>query len=701
MRINKVSDSESFDAYANTLDSFMKKRAGVKDAIKGLGGGIFDYFKQTFDRTMVDSAVQIADDIKGAVSAGDSAKAAGLTTELIRNKAKILQGLEDMAISKGGELAAGSKDKYGISEGLIKAFFGSEENYKAYYTYRALSSMNPRNTNSPLYQLGKNDPDFLKEFDELIKKYHDAFASGPIKQNPELLKDWEAGIKVLNENPEGFKGLFALENIDEFKQAIGPRGMPVPEEAAAALKGGGPEGAKAAEEITEQVQKQSDELGEISQKGQNLDSDLKEGKIDAATHERETSALKERANKIKEWSEATIKTIGEYGSKLLAFSLLKKVALVAAAIAGGAWVYNEYFSGSGSAGPPTYGGARSNAPGTGGGTPGTGGGTPGTGAGGGNTGSVDPVKVAIIRAIKNGDNASIQKIISNPAITDKVLQYIANQYGKDKFIKLPRPVEGMTYVFVDNKIIGDTPRDTAAGLIYEAVTDRKKARPIYDDFKGLEPTPQHALNEVAEEIIGKGLYRKNRARKYLLGKKAPRRKGMGGFDDKDYSREITRGQRRKRSSEVDDSRLQKLSKLKEFSLNSTNNHLNNDTNMLKKADEMSKSYVKDAVKGLNNEDKTLREYFTGLGRLYDAESEKRNPDYKELYELHDETGRELTLSAHPKAIRLSDAKGDGGLVENGYEQKDKMEGVALRTPTGNFESRYAKLKNLLIKSSKT
>lgn len=152
---------------------------------------------------------------------------------------------------------------------------------------------------------------------------------------------------------------------------------------------------------------------------------------------------------------------------------------------------------------------------------------------------------------------------------------------------------------------------------------------------------------------------------------------------------------------VNKNRSEKLSKLKEFYLNSTNNQINNDTNMLKKADEMSKSYVKDAVKGLNHEDKTLREYFTGLGRLYDAESEKRNPDYEELYELHDETGRDLTLSAHPKAIRVSDAIGDGGLVENGLEQKQKMEGVALRTPTGNFESRYAKLKNLLIKSSKT
>ena len=156
---------------------------------------------------------------------------------------------------------------------------------------------------------------------------------------------------------------------------------------------------------------------------------------------------------------------------------------------------------------------------------------------------------------------------------------------------------------------------------------------------------------------------------------------------------------RRRASDNSD-RFEKISQLKEFSLNSTNNHLNNDTNLLKKADEVSKSYVKDAVKDLANEDKTLREYFTGLGRLYDAESENRNRDYEELYKLHDETGRDLTLSAHPKAIRVSDAMGNGGLVENGLEQKEKLEDVALSAPTGNFTSRYAKLKNLLIKSSK-
>ena len=132
---------------------------------------------------------------------------------------------------------------------------------------------------------------------------------------------------------------------------------------------------------------------------------------------------------------------------------------------------------------------------------------------------------------------------------------------------------------------------------------------------------------------------------------------------------------------------------------SANNHSNVDIKMTKVSDEISKSYFKDALKDLNNNDKTIRDYFAGLGRLYDEKSEKRNPDHKDLYKLHEETGRDLTLSAHPKAIRISDALGNGGLVENGLEQKMKLEEVALSTPTGNFRSRYADLASLLKKVS--
>lgn len=321
--------------------------------------------------------------------------------------------------------------------------------------------------------------------------------------------------------------------------------------------------------------------------------------------------------------------------------------------------------------------------------------------------TIDPAEIDAERAFNDNDHDKIQEMLSDPAITDKRLKYFANKYNKEKAYKLPQPFEGMNYVFMTDKAGGldiDDPalQSTNLELLIEALSNRKTGLPIYRSLESSMQSPQHALNEAAEEILEKGLYRKRRSRRYDLGKGTSGRRGISGFSDKNLSREQRKMKRkeRKRASVTSD-RFEKISQLKEFSLDSTNNHLNNDINLLKKADDVSKSYVKDAVKDLTNEDKTLREYFTGLGRLYDAESEKRNRDYEELYKLHDETGRDLTLSAHPKAIRVSDAMGNGGLVENGLEQKEKLEDVALSAPTGNFKSRYAKLKNLLIKSSKT
>jgi hypothetical protein len=104
---------------------------------------------------------------------------------------------------------------------------------------------------------------------------------------------------------------------------------------------------------------------------------------------------------------------------------------------------------------------------------------------------------------------------------------------------------------------------------------------------------------------------------------------------------------------------------------------------------MSKSYCKDAVTDLNNDDKYLRNYFTGLKGLYDEKSETPKGDYKTLYNVHDETGEDLIHAAHPKAVVVSDSIGRGGLVENGLEQKRQTHGVALSTPTGNYRANYA------------
>ena len=136
-------------------------------------------------------------------------------------------------------------------------------------------------------------------------------------------------------------------------------------------------------------------------------------------------------------------------------------------------------------------------------------------------------------------------------------------------------------------------------------------------------------------------------------------------------------------------------------MSSTNNNtIYDDSGLLKGADDVSKSYYKDAVTDLNNDDKYLRSYFTGLKGLYDEKAETPKGDYKSLYNVHDETGVDLIHSAHPKAVVVLDSIGRGGLVENGLEQKRQTHGVALSAPTGNYRANYAWVRDVLEKRSK-
>ena len=136
-------------------------------------------------------------------------------------------------------------------------------------------------------------------------------------------------------------------------------------------------------------------------------------------------------------------------------------------------------------------------------------------------------------------------------------------------------------------------------------------------------------------------------------------------------------------------RILKLESLAKVAIESTNNNQDIENQMLKEADDFSKSYYKDAVTDLNNTDKTLRSYFTGLGGLYDQRLEKRKADFKELYNVTEGSGEDLIYSAHPKEVVVSDSIGRGGLVENGLEQKRQTHGVALSAPTGNYRANYA------------
>jgi hypothetical protein len=334
-----------------------------------------------------------------------------------------------------------------------------------------------------------------------------------------------------------------------------------------------------------------------------------------------------------------------------------------------------------------------------------------------------PVFKAIREASKNNNMAELNTLIESAATNERYKQYITEEiFGRKTMIILPREFLGMRYAFV-NPTGGDVGKnpELLGDMVLRSLRRMDLGGKQYNAAKRTDgPEAQRILNKAATvilqaDLVPGGLFpgAKGRADKALFGdpvettrrsqrrsEKRSRKSLRDRFEQESLSEPLRMAAKENRSRSIDQIRKESYLKIKEFYELSTNNKHKSDISLDKRADEISKSYHKDAVKDLREQDKTLRDYFAGLGRLYEEESEKRKPDQKELYELHDETGSDLTLSAHPNAIRLSDAMGDGGLVENGLEQKNKMEGVALRTPTGNFESRYANLKYLLQKASK-
>ena len=139
--------------------------------------------------------------------------------------------------------------------------------------------------------------------------------------------------------------------------------------------------------------------------------------------------------------------------------------------------------------------------------------------------------------------------------------------------------------------------------------------------------------------------------------------------------------------------LTKISKNIDNSTNKTNSY-----EFAKKADKISNRYFKDAVKDLQD-DEFMKAYYAGFSKLHNQKPKKQKPDYEKLYDVHDETGAELIHKAHPKAISVADAIGNGGLVENESEKSKAMEDIAFRVPSGNYRARYAFIQNALNKKS--
>ena len=117
--------------------------------------------------------------------------------------------------------------------------------------------------------------------------------------------------------------------------------------------------------------------------------------------------------------------------------------------------------------------------------------------------------------------------------------------------------------------------------------------------------------------------------------------------------------------------------------------------MKKLSDEHSDSYYGDAGTGLSDE--YASSYYAGLKGMYDQRATNVQNDYSSNYMFQDETGADLIGQAHPKSIVVSDAMGNGGVVENVIERHNHMAGVAGATPTGNYRSKHAWAVSELVK----
>jgi hypothetical protein len=108
--------------------------------------------------------------------------------------------------------------------------------------------------------------------------------------------------------------------------------------------------------------------------------------------------------------------------------------------------------------------------------------------------------------------------------------------------------------------------------------------------------------------------------------------------------------------------------------------------IIRMADDFSKSYYKDALKGSNG-DPLLKEFYSGMKDFY----EERHPvndsrTKKDLMGFFYE-GSDITSDSHKDEVYLSKSLGKGGLVENGHQSKTNHVDVARSIPSGNFRNK--------------
>ena len=83
----------------------------------------------------------------------------------------------------------------------------------------------------------------------------------------------------------------------------------------------------------------------------------------------------------------------------------------------------------------------------------------------------------------------------------------------------------------------------------------------------------------------------------------------------------------------------------------------------------------------------MKEFYSGMKDFYGEKSP--NNDSRKRKDLMDFFLEEsdVTSDSHKEDVVLSKSLGEGGLVENGHQSKQKHVDVARRFPSGNFKNK--------------
>jgi hypothetical protein len=84
-----------------------------------------------------------------------------------------------------------------------------------------------------------------------------------------------------------------------------------------------------------------------------------------------------------------------------------------------------------------------------------------------------------------------------------------------------------------------------------------------------------------------------------------------------------------------------------------------------------------------SDDSFMKAYYKGFAEEYNKKDEAPKRSYKDLMDVFKEE-ENIVLKSHPKSVFVADALNEGGLIENGLEQKEKIEKIVKKRPSGNF-----------------